>query len=163
MATLHDEFNELTARAASSQRRMKSKAAAEYLGVPVWKLERWRSTSRKAEQEGNPALRRGPKIVKNIGKLIRYEQRDLEEFKARAPAVSGGLLPDAAAKHLGLHRRTLENYRRAWRQAEKEGKPELRKGPKFFSEGKRVWYDVRDLDEFLAKRAATAGSSTDEF
>ena len=60
----------------------------------------------------------------------------------------------AAAKRLGVSVRTLEDWRQSWRHADEEGKPELRKGPKFFRVGKRVLYDVHDLDAFNAARRA---------
>ncbi len=70
-----------------------------------------------------------------------------DKLMADSASPARRLRPKAAAQYLGVHPRTLEESRRCWRRAEKEGKPELRRGPKFYKVGKRVLYEVRDLDE----------------
>jgi hypothetical protein len=65
--------------------------------------------------------------------------------------------PKAAAAYLGVSVRTLEEWRRAWNRAAEEGKPELRRGPPFFKiGGKRVLYEIGDLEHFLAACKVTA-------
>ena len=154
MTTLSDKLVELQKLAASPERRIKPRAAAKYTGVPEWKLGQMSATWREAEQKGDPALRKGPRFLKFKNGHVKYEVRDLDEYIAQRAAASESLSPNAAAEYVSLHRRTLENHRRAWRQAEKEGKPELRKGPRFFQEGKNIRYEKRDLDEFLATRSS---------
>ena len=61
-----------------------------------------------------------------------------------------------AANMLGASERTLEDWRSAWHRAAQEGKPELRRGPKFYVVGKRVLYEVRDLEAFAASRPPRA-------
>ena len=117
-------------------------------------MEESRRSWRRAEKEGKPELRRGPKFYK-VGKRVLYEIRDLDEAKALAADLANGISTEAAAEHMGAHPRTLENWRRWWRRAEREGKPELRRGPKFLEAGGRVSYAACDLDEFLAHNTTT--------
>ena len=78
--------------------------------------------------------------------------KEFEYFMALASSPARRLRPRAAAARLDLHKRTLENWRRSWRQAEKEGKPELRRGPRFVKIGKGIYYEVGDLDAWKASR-----------
>lgn len=61
---------------------------------------------------------------------------------------------EIAAKYLGVSVRTLEDWRQSWTKERAVGTPEQRKGPAFVKVGKRVLYDVGDLERFLAARQA---------
>ena len=149
MGNPNDDLDQPKALAASPARRLRAPAAAKYLGVHRRTMEESRRSWRRAEREGKPELRRGPEPF-HVGKRIFYYVHDLDEAKALAVALGNGLSTTAAAEHLGRHPRTLENWRRWCLRAEQEGKPELRRGPKFSTVGGRVLYATHDLDDFLA-------------
>ena len=66
--------------------------------------------------------------------------------------------PAMLTQRIGVSIRTLEEWRRSWRRAEAEDRPELRMGPKFFKLGNRVWYEATDVEEFLAASKSRSGS-----
>lgn len=133
-------------------RCVEPRKAAQILSEKLHRLEYWRAKSKAADAAGHPELRRGPPFRKT-GKRILYEVGELLAWRAAHAVNPDWLSPEAAAECLGVHPRTLENWRRSSRRAEIEGKPELRRGPKFHQRGSRVWYEVSDLDEFMARGA----------
>ena len=56
--------------------------------------------------------------------------------------------------------RTLEHWRRWWRRAESEGRPDLRKGSRFGKVGSRLSQTVSDPDEFLAAHVLVVGDES---
>jgi hypothetical protein len=74
----------------------------------------------------------------------------LASLLAPASSPARRIRPKDAAERLGVSLRTLEEWRRSWRRAETEDNPDLRRGPPFFKIGKRILYEVQDLDAFLA-------------
>jgi hypothetical protein len=75
-----------------------------------------------------------------------------EEFAAlmkRSTSSARRINPEETADRLGVSGRTLEDWRRAWRKADKDRNPALRKGPPFIKlSRKRVLYTVSDVDAF---------------
>lgn len=77
---------------------------------------------------------------------------DLQAMAASRPRVR----PKAAAELLGVHPRTLENWRRSWRRANEEKNSRLRNGPRFYKAGKGVFYEKLDIEEWQASGPTTA-------
>lgn len=90
---------------------------------------------------------RGPRPCNVTG------SKPVGSIKVRGLAVRR-INTEAAAKYLDCSIRTLEDWRLSWPKAGTTGTSEQGKGPAFFKVGKRVLYDVHELERFYASRTA---------
>ena len=144
---LQNYIDRFRALVALPVRRLRSKAAANHLGGNLPTVEETGEQPSLTEAAVR-AERRSPKF----GEYVAFA--DDEPPPPPNASLRRRISTKHAAKYLGRHPRTLEKWRNCWRQAELEGKPELRQGPRFLAVEGRIFYTIADLNEFKAAEKA---------